>query len=100
MRRLRGSSSMINPLHHITRRHFFRNCAVGVGSIALASLLAESARGATEQSTAGKPLASSRAPHFPARAKNVIYLFMAGGPSQLELFDYKPKLIELNGKPI
>src|ERR687889_767951 len=38
--------------------------------------------------------------HFPARAKNVIYLFMAGGPSQLELFDYKPKLIELNGKPI
>ena len=39
-------------------------------------------------------------PHFPPRAKNVIYLFMAGGPSQLELFDYKPKLIELNGQPI
>ena len=41
-----------------------------------------------------------RRPHFRARAKNVIYLFMAGGPSQLELFDYKPKLIELNGQPI
>jgi uncharacterized protein (DUF1501 family) len=38
--------------------------------------------------------------HFPARAKNIIYLFMAGGPSQLELFDYKPKLAELNGQPI
>src|SRR5260370_1164912 len=39
-------------------------------------------------------------PHFPAKAKSVIYLFMAGGPSQLELFDYKPKLQELNGQPI
>src|SRR5437660_8919625 len=41
-----------------------------------------------------------RPPHFKPRAKNVIYLFMAGGPSQLELFDYKPRLIELNGQPI
>ena len=39
-------------------------------------------------------------PHFRPRAKNIIYLFMAGGPSQLELFDYKPKLVELNGQPI
>src|SRR5206468_12559459 len=39
-------------------------------------------------------------PHFGPRAKNIIYLFMAGGPSQLELFDYKPKLIDLNGQPI
>ena len=38
--------------------------------------------------------------HFPPRAKNVIYLFMAGGPSQLELIDYKPKLVDLNGQPI
>src|SRR4051812_3467344 len=90
----------MDPLHHITRRHFFRNCAVGVGSIALASLLAESARGATDQATATHPLGVPRPLDFPPRAKNVIYLFMAGGPSQLELFDYKPKLIELNGKPI
>ena len=41
---------------------------------------------------------ASRKPHFPAKAKAVIYLFMAGGPSQLELFDHKPKLEELNGK--
>ena len=44
--------------------------------------------------------AAPRPPHFKAKAKNVIYLFMAGGPSQLELFDYKPKLVELNGQPI
>ena len=41
-----------------------------------------------------------RAGHFAPRAKNIIYLFMAGGPSQLDLFDYKPKLVELNGQPI
>ena len=50
-----------------------------------------------------RPLANPLAPkptHFPAKAKNIIFLFMAGGPSQLELFDYKPKLNELNGQPI
>jgi len=87
-----------NPLlRDITRRHFFRNCAIGVGSIALTSLFAEQLAASPSQST--KPQAT-RGPHHPPRAKNVIYLFMAGGPSQLELFDYKPKLVELNGKPI
>src|SRR4051812_14773670 len=87
----------IDDLHRLTRRHFFRNCAIGVGSIALASLLAQSASG-SPQSAIQNP--QSKIPHFPPKAKNVIYLFMAGGPSQLELFDYKPKLVELNGKPI
>jgi hypothetical protein len=68
---------------------------MGVGSIALASMLGASAR-AVETAK----LSAYKLPHFPAKAKNVIYLFMAGGPSQLELFDYKPKLIELNGKSI
>jgi hypothetical protein len=87
-----------NPLlRDITRRHFFRNCAVGVGSIALASLFAEQLAASPSQGTKPQPV---RGPHHKPRAKNVIYLFMAGGPSQLELFDYKPKLIELNGKPI
>jgi len=80
-------------LQQLTRRHFFKNCAIGVGSIALASLLADSLGASPAQS-------KLPGPHFPPKAKNVIYLFMAGGPSQLELFDYKPKLIELNGKPI
>src|SRR5688500_6421766 len=96
MRRSRGSDAMNtnesdNPLlRDITRRHFFRNCAVGVGSIALASLFAESAIASPSQGA--KPQAA-RGPHHKPRAKNVIYLFMAGGPSQLELFDYKPKLV-------
>jgi len=89
----------MDPLLNITRRHFFRNCAVGVGSIALTSLLEQSTFAAS-QSQIGNRQSAIPARHHPARAKNVIYLFMAGGPSQLELFDYKPKLVELNGKPI
>jgi hypothetical protein len=82
-----------------TRRHFFRDCGVGLGKIALASLLAggRSLRGAQPQPV--NPLAP-RPPHFRARAKNVIFLFMAGGPSQLEMFDFKPRLNQLDGQPI
>jgi hypothetical protein len=85
-----------------TRRHFLNRCSVGLGSLALASLLDPRRLGAAPTGPAAalpNPLAP-RPTHFPARAKNVIYLFMAGGPSQLELFDYKPKLIELNGQPV
>ena len=87
-----------NPLHGLTRRHFFSQCAMGLGSVALASLLSEQNLFAGEPALAN-PLAPKK-PHFPAKAKSVIYLFMAGGPSQLEMFDYKPKLVELNGQPI
>src|SRR5437870_5078428 len=82
-----------------TRRHFFHDCAVGLGSLALASLLDESNGVAAEDAAFTNPLAPKK-PHFSAKAKSIIYLFMAGGPSQLDLFDYKPKLQELNGKPI
>jgi hypothetical protein len=82
-------------LHEVTRRHFFQQCGVGLGSIALSSLLGPgSASAATANSLAAKT------GHFPARAKNVIFLFMAGGPSQLELFDYKPELQKYNDQPI
>src|SRR5205085_11595422 len=86
-----------DPLLLRTRRHFFRDCALGLGSVALASLLNEG------RASASAPLADPLAPkqgHFPARAKSVIFLFMAGGPSQLDPFDYKPKLNALHGKPI
>src|SRR5689334_13092420 len=86
------------PLRTVTRRHFFRNCGVGVGKIALASLLADRI-GRAAAAPALNPLAS-KPPHFTPKAKRVIYLFMAGGPSQLDLFDYKPKLNELDGQPI
>jgi hypothetical protein len=89
-----------SPIARQTRRHFFRDCGVGLGKIALASLLANDLAG---QASAAEPAASPfapKSPHFPATAKRVIYLFMAGAPSQLDLFDYKPKLAELQGKPI
>ena len=86
-------------LFSTTRRHFFSQCAVGLGSIALASLLRGQAAPGGEIPKLASPIAPKDA-HLPARAKSIIYLFMAGGPSQLELLDYKPKLQELNGQPI
>src|SRR5438309_617230 len=86
-------------LQQLTRRHFFGRCALGLGSIALASLLNEQKLFGVNPPALPNPMAI-KPPHFVPRAKNIIYLFMAGGPSQLELFDYKPKLIELNGQPI
>src|SRR6478752_7733217 len=80
-----------------TRRHFFKDCAVGVGKIALASLLAEGPARAQGQNP--NPLAP-KPPHYTPKAKRVIYMFMAGGPSQLELFDHKPTLNRYNDQPI
>jgi len=96
------TSRMIDDgfLRHITRRHLFANAGVSLGSIALADLLrAESAApaGGGGPPSAADPLAV-RPPHFAPRAKRVIFLFMAGGPSQFELFAHKPKLNELNGQ--
>ncbi|HKS35962.1 MAG TPA: DUF1501 domain-containing protein [Verrucomicrobiae bacterium] len=88
-----------DSLPHVTRRHFFGRCALGLGSIALGSLLNEQRALGADSGALPNPMAPKQ-PHFSPRAKNIIYLFMAGGPSQLELFDYKPKLIELNGQPI
>ena len=75
-----------------TRRWFFRQCGVGLGSIALSSLLR-----ANTPST--NPLAV-RQPHYSPKAKRVIFLFMGGAPSQLDMFDYKPMLAKYNGKPV
>ena len=88
-------------LREQTRRHFFQDCGLGIGKIACASLLASDLSRPLGLSAdeATNPLAA-KAPHFTPRAKRVISLFMAGAPSQLELFDYKPKLAELEGKPL
>jgi hypothetical protein len=82
-----------------TRRQFFSQCGVSLGSVALASLLAQERAAAAVQGSDGAPL-SPQPPHFAAQAQRVIYLFMAGGPSHLELFDYKPKLQELDGQVV
>ena len=80
---------MLNTIQ--TRRDWFVNsCGVGLGHLALSSLLQQ------EASAASNPLAPKQ-PHFPGKAKNVIFLFMAGGPSQFELLDYKPMLEKLDG---
>lgn len=85
-----------SALQASTRRHFFQNCGIGIGSLALSQLIAaETSAGPKIDPTA--PMAP-RSGHFPGKAKNVIFLFMAGGPSQLDLFEDKPKLRDLNGK--
>lgn len=83
----------------ITRRQFFCRCSTGMGVVALASLLNE---GSASGSPGGEPVnpLAARPPHFAARAKRIIYLHMAGAPSQLDLFDPKPRLSELNGQAI
>ena len=90
-----GLGSLALSPRDITRRWFFKDCGVGLGSAALYSLLnAEAARGATGSSDG----LAARASHFVPKAKRVIYLFMAGAPSHLELFDNKPELAKWDGK--
>lgn len=79
----------------LERRRFLRDCACGIGTMALAHLMrADGYLAATPDPLGVKP------PHFPARAKNVIFLLMDGGPSQIDLFDPKPRLRENDGKPL
>jgi hypothetical protein len=86
-------------LKYRTRRQFFKDCGVGLGTIALASLLNDRLFATPARTVpANNPLAPKPS-HFAAKAKHIIYLHMAGAPSTLDLFDYKPKLVELNGKP-
>ncbi|WP_165250076.1 DUF1501 domain-containing protein [Paludisphaera soli] len=82
-----------------TRRHFFSRTSLGLGGAALATLMG----GAADPSPAASPEAARGAlggPHFAPKAKRVIYLFMSGGPSQLDLFDYKPLLNKMNGRDL
>jgi hypothetical protein len=80
-------------LQQITRRHFFGQAGFGIGSLALASLFEE------KLFAASNPMAPKK-PHFAPKAKSIIFLFMAGAPSQLDLFDYKPKLTQYSGQPV
>ena len=78
---------------HITRRVFFGRTATGTGTAALASLLSRD--GLAEVGTE-----VTARPYFPAKAKRIIYLFMNGAPTHVDLFDYKPKLQAMHGTPI
>jgi uncharacterized protein (DUF1501 family) len=87
------------PCSNIARRWFLRDCGIGLGRIALGSLLAESLGSHATAAKPAGPLAPKK-PHFAPRAKRVIHLFMAGAPSQLDLFDPKPALTKWEGKSI
>ncbi|MBI1312700.1 DUF1501 domain-containing protein [bacterium] len=84
-------STVQRPQPAVSRRELLRNAAAGFGSVALASLLQDDLRA---------ELTDTRPPQYPAKAKHVIFLFMHGGPSQVDLFDYKPLLERDHGKPL
>ena len=85
----------------VARRHFFRDCGVGLGKMALAGLLAQQASATSPQSLSSENAQSKTKPsHQKPKAKAVIHLFMAGAPSQLELFTPKPSLTKWEGKPL
>ncbi|HYG75414.1 MAG TPA: DUF1501 domain-containing protein [Planctomycetota bacterium] len=89
-------------LKQLTRRHFFAQTGFGIGSIALSALLNGkllSQSAAAAEIEALNPMAPKPS-HYAPKAKRIIYLFMAGGPSQVDMFDPKPKLIEFNGQEI
>jgi hypothetical protein len=88
---------MMDPdvLRSITRRHFFKQSGFGIGGMALSTLLDERLFAQATQ-----PALAPRAPHFAPKAKNVIYLFMAGAPTQIDLFDCKPTLQKHDGEEI
>jgi hypothetical protein len=98
---------LINEANHrasnyFSRRHFIKESAMGLGALALGSMLNSCGSGSAESYNKvafdpAHPL-SPKLPMFPGKAKSVIYLHMAGAPSQLELFDYKPDLMKLDGQ--
>src|SRR6266403_631327 len=86
---------LLSQLQTMTRRHFFSRGALGLGTAALASMLPGRATAAASP-TGGLP----DLPHFAPKAKRAIYLFMNEGPSQMDMWDYKPKLAELFDKDL
>jgi len=91
-----------HPILQTTRRHFFKNCSVGLGGMAMASMMADTQGSATANEKIEidrvQPMLP-RKPHFGAKAKNVIFLHMAGSPPHLDLFDYKPELVKRTDEP-
>ena len=96
--RINGESHIckLNPLS-VTRRTFLAHSSTCLGTTALASLLAAEARPVHAASQVTRGVELSELPHFAPTAKRVIYLFMAGGPSHIDLFDFKPALRKIHG---
>src|SRR5256885_14232373 len=93
-----NDSHPLYSLHHaFTRRHFLRRTSAGLGMAALASLLGEQSVAAPTKDSVKVPGALGKT-HFAPKGKNVIYLFIAGGPAHVDLFDPQPKLQGMHGK--
>ena len=88
------------PFENLSRRFFLQDMALGLGSVALGSLLQSAAFGKGSASTKSNENIRTVLPHFAPRAKHVIFMFMAGGPSQLDLFDAKPTLVKYEGQQV
>ncbi len=85
---------MIHPRQLVSRRRALKSTAIGFGHLAFSAMLSQEGRAATSKTTTGSPL-----PHFPARAKRIVFLFMKGGPSHVDTFDPKPLLDRDHLKP-
>ena len=90
----------LKTVEFVTRKHFLKKCVTGLGAMALGSLIGGCDSSGAIQTLAGMSASpfTPKSPHFLAKAKSVIFLHMAGAPSQLELFDYKPELLKLHGQ--
>src|SRR5262245_40089149 len=98
MNPLTRSHDALEQAVQITRRDFLATSASGLGTLALASLLAK--EGLLARAEAGTGPMRLRAPHFAPKAKACICFYMEGAPSQVDLFDPKPKLLELDGQKL
>src|SRR5437588_7677010 len=83
----------------LTRRELLRRGGAGLGMLGLAAVLADDGRLSAQPPAGANPLAP-KSPHFPARAKRLVHLFMNGGPSHVDTFDPKPLLAKYHGKPL
>jgi uncharacterized protein (DUF1501 family) len=88
------------PFENLSRRFFLQDMALGLGSVALGSLLQSTAFGKGAASPKSNENIRTVLPHFAPRGKHVIFMFMAGGPSQLDLFDAKPTLVKYEGQQV
>src|SRR5687767_7585688 len=103
MRPLPKSDAM-NPFlehqRHLTRREFFGRSSAGIGTAALAYLLGKDGFTSPAAAAASRIGGLPEVPHFAPKAKRVIYLFMNGAPTHVDLFDWKPKLQAMHGSPV
>src|SRR5688572_26965785 len=91
-------SDFIEDARRVSRRQLLTRTSLGLGAVALSSLINPKLFAAAISGAATKPAGNFKAPHFAPKARRVIYLFQSGGPSHLELFDYKPLLQKMNGE--